>query len=96
MSHDDWYDENQDLLDERREKLDSRRERIESERHRQSYWMRCPKCGTAMEEINLSGILVEQCIGCGGLYFDHGELETLLIIEERKGFFRNLKSKLDS
>lgn len=92
MSQDDWYIDNQDILDERREKLDAKRSKLESQRSNQSFWMRCPKCGAAMQEINLSGIIVEQCLGCKGLYFDHGELETLLAIEERKGFFRNMKT----
>jgi hypothetical protein len=59
---------------------------------RKEHWMCCPKCGHGMEEIDLSGILVDRCTHCEGVYFDNGELEDLLCKKEneRKSAFRSL------
>lgn len=42
------------------------------------HYMRCPKCGMALEEIAFRGILVDKCFSCHGVYFDRGEIEKLL------------------
>lgn len=39
--------------------------------------MRCPKCGEPLQEIAFRQVKVDECIGCGGIWFDKGELETL-------------------
>ncbi len=39
--------------------------------------MKCPKCYEAMEEIEYSGLLVDRCIHCGGIWFDFSEHEEL-------------------
>ncbi len=41
----------------------------------------CPRCGTALETLNLStakSYLIERCRDCYGLFFDPGELDALL------------------
>jgi uncharacterized protein len=67
-------------------------EAAESGRLKKLHWMCCPKCGRGMEHKDLSGIEVDECTACGGIYFDHGELEQLLAtkVEERKGFLKRL------
>ncbi len=63
----------------------------ELERLRQLHWMKCPKCGHDMEAVTLEGIEVDRCTSCEGVYFDRGELETLLLQKQkRRGFFRRL------
>ena len=42
---------------------------------------RCPKCGNAMQSYNRSGLTVEQCGGCRGVFLDYGELERLVQAE---------------
>ena len=37
----------------------------------------CPKCGFEMRSYERNGVVVDQCTGCGGLFLDRGELETL-------------------
>ncbi len=56
------------------------------------HWMCCPKCGHPMKEIVLAPVKVDLCTLCEGLFFDRGELETLLLErdESRKGLFRRL------
>ncbi len=59
---------------------------------RKEHWLCCPKCGHSMEEIDLSGTLVDRCTHCEGIFLDCGELEDLYLKKdsERKGIFRNL------
>jgi Zn-finger nucleic acid-binding protein len=53
--------------------------------------MRCPKCGGQMDEKRLETILVDECAGCGGIYFDKDELSILLKHEKASsGILRKL------
>jgi hypothetical protein len=95
-----WFNAHeQELLRKAREKKEaeqrSRREAEEAaerERLKAAHWMRCPKCGFEMTERALEGVLVDECGHCGGVYFDAGELHSLLgkKAEESKGFFKRL------
>ena len=59
---------------------------------RRLHWMCCPKCGHPMAEKDLHTVKVDACTLCEGIYFDRGELETLLLERDdsRKGVFRRL------
>jgi Zn-finger nucleic acid-binding protein len=39
--------------------------------------MKCPKCNEAMETVAFDEVRVDRCTGCGGLWFQPGELEHL-------------------
>ena len=41
----------------------------------------CPKCGGEMRTYERSGMNVEQCTGCRGIFLDRGELERLMDAE---------------
>ena len=41
----------------------------------------CPKCSSEMHRIERSGVLVDRCTGCGGIFLDRGELEQLIQAE---------------
>jgi hypothetical protein len=41
----------------------------------------CPKCGADMRTYERSGIHVDQCAGCRGVFLDRGELERLIDAE---------------
>ncbi len=43
--------------------------------------LKCPKCGGRMHEYERTGILVDQCEVCRGIYLDYGELERLIDAE---------------
>lgn len=77
------------LAQARKEKLRSEERRTLQERH----WMRCPKCGMELLEIDYQGHKVDQCSSCRGLWLDPGELESLAKPEERR-FLGNLKRML--
>jgi Zn-finger nucleic acid-binding protein len=43
--------------------------------------MPCPKCATPMRTIERSGIHLETCPDCRGMFLDRGELDRLLDLE---------------
>lgn len=45
--------------------------------------MQCPKCGAPMQSFNRSGVQIEQCSGCRGIFLDYGELEALSRFESQ-------------
>ena len=44
---------------------------------REAAHMRCPKCGQHLHQRQLHEVTVDECQGCGGLWRDKGEFETL-------------------
>lgn len=49
----------------------------EKEKAKQLHWMKCPKCGMDLKEIELHGVKVDQCSFCGGIFLDAGELDQI-------------------
>ena len=49
----------------------------EKDRIRQLHFMKCPKCGMDLQEIELHGVKVDQCASCGGVFLDAGEIEQI-------------------
>lgn len=41
----------------------------------------CPKCGAPMRLIERSGVHIDQCPECRGIFLDRGELDRLLDLE---------------
>lgn len=41
----------------------------------------CPKCGADMRTFERSGMTIDQCTGCRGVFLDRGELERLVDAE---------------
>ena len=75
-----FHRKDQELIAKLREKAAEERAKAEAENRKKEYWMRCPKCGSAMTEEKYDQVLVDRCSskGCGGIYFDGGELEILM------------------
>jgi uncharacterized protein len=44
---------------------------------KQLHWMKCPKCGMDLKEIEVHGVKVDQCANCGGVFLDAGEMEQI-------------------
>jgi len=62
-----------------REKAEEQRAKLETENKAKEYWMRCPKCGAALNEEKYGeSVLLDRCTSCGGIYLDNGELEILV------------------
>ena len=41
----------------------------------------CPKCMNPMRQYERNRVVVDQCVECGGLFLDRGELESLVLAE---------------
>jgi hypothetical protein len=92
----DWFRQNEEKLIEaarkKREQAESADHTVEMEARRKLHWRKCPKCGSDMNVETISGIEIEKCSSCEGIFFDRGEIEQLLVKQEpeRRGFFRRL------
>jgi hypothetical protein len=42
------------------------------------HWMRCPKCGMDLDEVDFKNVVVDACFACGGMFFDPGEIDKIL------------------
>ena len=49
----------------------------EKEHQRTLHFMRCPKCGSELQEVAFGDVRVDKCFACEGLWLDDGELEKL-------------------
>ncbi|XRQ13443.1 zf-TFIIB domain-containing protein [Actinomadura welshii] len=45
--------------------------------------MHCPKCRGVMRTYTRSGVHIEQCDSCRGIFLDYGELEALSNMESQ-------------
>ena len=52
-------------------------EQAERKRLEALHYMRCPKCGMALETVTLQGVQIDRCHSCNGIWLDEGELEQL-------------------
>ena len=59
--------------------LDTRRIVAEAERarRRELHYMKCPKCGGDLVEIDYRDLKIDKCTGCEGVWLDPGELEAV-------------------
>ena len=65
----------------------------EARKHRQeTHWMKCPKCGADLKEVNYQDVMIDICNDCEGIWLDHGELELLVKGEAKvtKGLLKKL------
>ncbi len=89
-----FHELNQKLIDERREKLNEERDAQEHAHNQKIHWMKCPKCGEDMIEVDMKSIKVDRCTDCDGIFFDKGELSLLLESREHGNFWSKLKTRL--
>ncbi|GAB4373664.1 MAG: hypothetical protein Kow00128_23360 [Deltaproteobacteria bacterium] len=54
----------------------------EKERLKKLHYMKCPKCGMDLLEIDYRSIKVDRCSGCEGVWLDPGELESVANLEK--------------
>lgn len=80
VSPEDEYFAKEDLekLKRIRAQRDQERAARAADAKRVAHWMKCPKCGSDLKETTQHNIAVDVCTGCGGVWFDAGELDTLL------------------
>lgn len=56
-------------------------ERAARDAERRSHLMKCPKCGADLRSETRSGIQIDRCPECLGVWFDAGEAEQLIKAE---------------
>ncbi|MCB0278814.1 MAG: zf-TFIIB domain-containing protein [Calditrichaeota bacterium] len=54
----------------------------EKKRLKDLHYMRCPKCGMELIEIDYKGLNVDKCSNCSGIWLDAGELEMVSKFEK--------------
>ena len=92
----EWFRKHEEeLLKKARELREARlaKERdAEREKEKKIHFMKCPKCGGDLVEVEHEGIKVDRCTHCHGVFFDAGELDVLFLKkqDERRSFFRKL------
>lgn len=56
----------------------------------------CPNCNTSMQNVARSGVEIDMCPGCRGVWLDRGELEKLLEGQrEAQGGFREDRDRFE-
>lgn len=63
-----------ELLEQSRAKT----QRVTIEQNRKSHYMKCPKCGADLNTVDYHGVQVDRCPECDGVWFDAGEVESLV------------------
>lgn len=43
--------------------------------------IQCPGCGEEMYKLERSGVIIDRCSHCGGVFLERGELQALLKAE---------------
>ena len=88
---DDYFKKQElELLAKRRAALDEARKKVAEAAPAGEHWMKCPKCAAQMQEVRLENVMVDKCTGCGGVYFDAGELELLSQNKQGGGLLKRL------
>ena len=71
---------------ERRKKIEEEKlKKVAEEEKKQLkelHYMRCPRCGMELSEINYKSITIDKCFGCDGVWLDAGELESVAKLEK--------------
>lgn len=70
-----------------------RKKKIEEEKHQrlaeeekkklqELHYLRCPKCGMELIEIDFRNIKADKCSECGGIWLDAGEIDAVAKLEK--------------
>ncbi len=54
----------------------------EKRKLKELHYMRCPKCGMDLSEIDYKGIRIDKCFQCDGIWLDSGELQAISKLEK--------------
>ena len=73
---------------ERKKKTEEERQKKmaegEKKKLRDLHYMKCPKCGMELIEIDYRGIKIDRCSRCEGIWLDAGELEVVSKLEKQR------------
>lgn len=54
----------------------------EKKRLKELHFMRCPKCGMQLVEVDYRTLKLDRCTACDGVWLDAGELEAATKLEK--------------
>ena len=54
----------------------------ERQKAKELHFMKCPKCGMNLVEIDYKSIKVDRCSSCEGIWLDTGELARIVKLEK--------------
>jgi hypothetical protein len=66
-----------ELMKKFEEEREALKEAQERESCRRFIYLKCPKCFNDLKERTYKDVTIEQCVKCGGVYLDGGDLEML-------------------
>ena len=68
----------------------------EMKSHKELHYMKCPKCGMSLNEIEYKEGKIDKCTECDGIWLDARELEALLLNEKTltENIYRTLMRQL--
>ncbi|MDI6743565.1 MAG: zf-TFIIB domain-containing protein [Smithella sp.] len=72
------YEKQQKIEREKHEKLKT----AELTKLKELHFMRCPKCGMELIEIDYKGTKIDKCSECEGVWLDAGEMEAVARMEK--------------
>jgi len=60
-----------------KEQKNKRASEEERAKLRELHFMKCPKCGMDLMEIDFKGMKIDECSACRGIWLDAGELDAM-------------------
>jgi hypothetical protein len=54
----------------------------EREKLKELHFMKCPKCGMDLIEIDFNGMKIDECTDCRGMWLDAGEFDAMARIDK--------------
>ena len=63
------------------EKQKHKDDQAQRELQKNLHFMKCPKCGDDLKLIRISFVDIDECIKCGAMVLDKGELDKLKIAD---------------
>ncbi len=85
-----FHERDRELVEKMRVKAEAERREQERKHRKETHWMKCPKCGHDLEEIQMGPLLVDKCKDCSGVFFDAGELDLLVAAEKDSSILRRI------
>ena len=88
-----FYKKDRALIRQLRETADRKRREQEVQQRKAWHWMKCPKCGSALQETDRGCVKVDRCGECHGIFFDDGELEIFTRMLKKTDFLTRLSKR---
>lgn len=71
---------------EKKRKLEEEKQKTlaieQKEKARELHFMKCPKCGMDLIEIDYKNIKIDKCSSCAGVWLDAGEMDQVAQMEK--------------